>query len=195
MSAAERADCRWAQWDSENLVNAASLVGLLPDVLLEQYVFWRAGENIVRGYALPEAIGSQLLVRLHRRASVSGGIDGGADGDGDKCGGDGISSDVVVADVRRVADELSAGELARANFGGEQTARDAGELSIGVKVRVLSEPDQMRGIFKSVNPGGWSPVYERYCGQCGVLADRSSRGLWRLKFDGSSDPELEERMR
>lgn len=36
--------------DTEYLVQNRMLSGLLPDVLLEGYTFWRTGKNMIRGY-------------------------------------------------------------------------------------------------------------------------------------------------
>jgi hypothetical protein len=54
----------WTQWETEQLVHKSCLKGLLPTALLEQYVFWRCGPRIVRGYSTRASIGSQLLVKL-----------------------------------------------------------------------------------------------------------------------------------
>ena len=194
---AELADDRWSQWGFEYYVNPASLVGLLPEVLLERYVFWRTGTNLVRGYALPEAVGSQLLVRLHRRATsascqLAGENDhNGHSGDDD---GDQVGADLVVADVRRVSDSLSAGELARANYGGEQNAGDAGDLVVGANVKVMDNVDEFRATFKFAWVQGWGESLETLCGKIGTISKENKRhknsakgGLWELKFsDGSN---------
>ena len=142
----------------------------------------------MRGYALPGAIGSQLLVRLHRRVSVpaasSGVANGGGDGHGDAPRR--AATDVVVADVRRLPDELSAGDLARANFGGgEQTAAEAGELAVGSMVRVMSDRNEMIRTWNRDWQAGWTDEIADTCGVTAEIIDKSAEsdvpgGVWKL---------------
>jgi hypothetical protein len=165
LSAAERLDDRWLQWGVEYYVNPSSLVGLLPNVLLERYVFWRTGTNLVRGYALPEAVGSQLLVRLHRRATSTARHPAASRNDNDDDHDDRRATGLVVADVRRLSDALSADELGRANYGGEQLASDAGELVAGAKVKVMGNLNEFRATYKSYWASNWTSERELLCGK------------------------------
>jgi len=159
----------------------------------DRYVFWRTGENLLRGYALPEAIGSQLLVQLHRCASAPAGSSGVANGESGDGRGDAMrraATDVVVADVRRLPDELSAGDLARGNFGGEQTAAEAGELAVGSTIRVMSDPTEMARAFKRDWSPGWTDKIAEAA--CGITLDIHEEGgdqgvnggTWKLLKNG-----------
>ena len=170
----------WAQWGREHFVSGDALVGLLPDALRARYVFWRTGPNVVRGYALPAAIGSQLLVRLHS---------GGDRHDGGGGGGRGKSAtdSGVVADVRRLPCGLSAGELAKGHWMPERKASETGELRIGATLNVVSDAAALRKAFTEPNAPGWDDAIASTAGLKGSVKEMPGTNRWKINFeDGRS---------
>ena len=214
--AAEAACAEWAEARTELHVSADALVGLIPDALLSQYVFWRTGRNILRGYALPASIGSQLLVRLHRTPlggdssnakTAKGTVVYTAEDDaecnvkaasGGSAGDSSVAAEAVVANVVRLPCTLSATELARGQWMPERPAADMGELRVGANLRMLSDVKTLKTLFrvhddpKSARPPApdWDDSISAKAGQRCVVKNKEHEPNFTVSFEDGVEMEL-----